>query len=49
MQKLVKDKHITVRIPDEIREELRRKAEDNTRTISAQVLHYIKIGLENSK
>jgi hypothetical protein len=35
----------SIRIPPEIGEQLRKVADDNTRTLAAQILHYVKQGL----
>jgi hypothetical protein len=40
-----KDRYMTIRIPADIELALRRQAENDTRTLAAQVLHYIKQGL----
>ena len=40
-----KDRYMTIRIPADVELELRRQAEQDTRTLAAQVLHYIKQGL----
>lgn len=45
----VKDRYLTIRIPSDIDQELRRLAAANTRTLAAQVLHYIKQGVANEK
>jgi hypothetical protein len=44
-----KDRFMTIRIPSKIDKELRHRAEENTRTLAAQVLHYIKKGMDNEK
>ena len=44
-----KRQYVTVRLPDEIMAKLKAEAERNTRSLSAQVLHYLKQGLENVK
>jgi hypothetical protein len=46
-----KDRYMTIRIPADVELALRRQAENDTRTLAAQVLHYIKQGLadENKK
>jgi len=38
---------LTIRIPFDIDQELRKLAAANTRTLAAQVLHYIKQGMAN--
>ena len=40
---------MTIRIPFDIDQELRKLADANTRTLAAQVLHYIKQGMANEK
>lgn len=45
----VKDRYLTIRIPSDIDQELRKLADANTRTLAAQVLHYIKQGVANEK
>lgn len=45
----VKDRYLTIRIPSEIDKELRQRADENTRTLAAQVLHYIKQGIRDDK
>ena len=47
--KEVKDRYMTIRIPFDIDHELRKLADANTRTLAAQVLHYIKQGMANEK
>lgn len=44
--KETKDKYMTIRIPESLLTRLRKESEKNTRTIAAQVLHYIKQGLD---
>lgn len=41
----VKDRYMTVRLPADIERELRKMAERNTRTLAAQILHYLKQSL----
>lgn len=48
-KKDTKDCFMTLRIPADIYNALRNSAEENTRTFSSQVLHYIKQGLSNEK
>jgi hypothetical protein len=45
----VKDRYLTIRVPPEVELALRRQAEADTRTLAAQVLHYIKAGLAASQ
>jgi hypothetical protein len=40
---------MTIRLPADIERELRKMAEANTRTLAAQVLHYIKHGLNSDR
>jgi hypothetical protein len=40
-----KVRYMTIRIPADVELALRRQAENDTRTLAAQVLHYIKQGL----
>lgn len=44
-----KTQYVTVRLPDDIMAKLKAEAERNTRSLSAQVLHYLKQGLEKVK
>lgn len=44
-----KRQYVTVRLPDDIMAKLKAEAERNTRSLSAQVLHFIKQGLERVK
>jgi len=41
-----KDRYVTIRLPASVDDALREQAEKNTRTLIAQVLHYIKQGIE---
>jgi len=45
----VKDRYLTIRISSDIDRQLRMLADANTRTLAAQVLHYIKQGIANEK
>ena len=47
--KAVKDRYLTIRIPADIDQELRQQAAANTRSLAAQVLHYIKQGVASEK
>lgn len=47
--KAVKDRYLTIRIPSDIDQQLRRLAAANTRTLAAQVLHYIKQGVAHER
>ena len=44
-----KDRYMTIRIPPDVELALRRQAEADTRTLAAQVLHYIKQGLASQQ
>ena len=44
-----KRQYVTVRLPNDIMAKLKAEAERNTRSLSAQVLHYLKQGLEKVK
>jgi hypothetical protein len=44
-----KRQYVTVRLPDDIMAKLKAEAERNTRSLSAQVLHYLKQDLEKVK
>jgi plasmid stability protein len=44
-----KTEFITVRLPEDVMQKLRAEAKRNTRSLSAQVLHYLKQGLEKVK
>lgn len=48
---MTKDRYMTVRLPAEIEAQIRQQAKASTRTLAAQILHYIKQGLaqENNK
>lgn len=45
MTKTKRERYTTIRLPLEIEQELRKRAEQETRSLSSQVLHYIKLGL----
>jgi hypothetical protein len=49
MTEQTKDKYMTIRLPADVELALRRQAENDTRTLAAQVLHYIKQGLAKEK
>ena len=40
---------MSIRLTEELREQIRQQADANTRTLAAQVLHYIKQGMANEK
>jgi hypothetical protein len=44
-----KTQYVTVRLPDDIMSKLKAEAERNTRSLSAQVLHFLKQGFEKVK
>jgi hypothetical protein len=44
-----KTQYVTVRLSDEIMAKLKAEAERNTRSLSAQVLHYIRLELYKVK
>ena len=41
----LQDRFMTLRIPNELHQALREQAQAQTRTLAAQVLHYIKLGI----
>jgi len=45
MTEKIKDRYMTLRLPADVEIALRRMAEANTRTLSAQILHCIKLEL----
>jgi hypothetical protein len=45
MTEKIKDRYMTLRLPADVEVELRRMAEENTRTLAAQILHCIKLEL----
>jgi hypothetical protein len=44
-----KTQYVTVRLSDEVMAKLKAEAERNTRSLSAQVLHYIRLALDKVK
>lgn len=42
---MTKDRYMTIRLPADVEAALRQQAQDNTRTLAAQVLHYLKQAL----
>jgi len=40
---------MSIRLTEELREQIRQQADANTRTLAAQVLHYIKQGMANEE
>lgn len=47
MNEKIKDRYMTIRLPAEVERELRKMAEQSTRTLAAQILHYVKLGLSS--
>jgi predicted DNA-binding protein len=47
MNEKIKDRYMTIRLPAEVERELRKMAEQGTRTLAAQILHYVKLGLSS--
>lgn len=45
MTEKVKDRYMTIRLPADVESKLRQVAAANTRTLAAQILHYIKAEL----
>jgi predicted transcriptional regulator len=41
----IKDRYMTIRLPADVERELRKMAEANTRTLAAQILHLVKLGI----
>ena len=48
MKRVIKDRYLSIRIPISVEEELRKRADKETRTLASQVLHYIKLGLASN-
>ena len=46
---MIKDRYLTIRLPADIEQALRKQAQANTRTLVAQVLHYLKQGMAKEK
>ncbi len=44
-----KESFVTVRMPESVMAELKKCAAEDTRTLSAQILHYIKQGIATSQ
>ena len=40
---------MSIRLTEELREQIRQQAKESHRTLAAQVLHYIKQGMANEK
>jgi hypothetical protein len=49
MSEQTKDRYMTIRLPADVEQEIRKHAQRHTRTLAAQVLHYIKLGLAKEK
>jgi hypothetical protein len=49
MSEQTKDRYMTIRLPADVEQEIRKHADRHTRTLAAQVLHYIKLGLAKEK
>lgn len=47
--KELKDKYMTIRLPESLLNKLRKEAAKEDRTIAAQVIHYVKQGLETNE
>ncbi len=45
----IKDRYMTIRLPADVEQEIRKHADRHTRTLAAQILHYVKQGLKNEK
>jgi hypothetical protein len=42
----IKSAFLSLRLPPDVKEALSRLAQENTRTVGAQALHYIRLGLK---
>jgi hypothetical protein len=49
MSDQIKDRYMTIRLPADVELEIRKHAQRHTRTLAAQILHYVKQGLKNEK
>jgi len=49
MSEKTKDRYMTIRLPLDVEMEIRKHAQRHTRTLAAQVLHYIKQGLQSEQ
>jgi hypothetical protein len=49
MSEQTKDRYMTIRLPADVELEVRKHADRHTRTLAAQILHYVKQGLKNEK
>jgi hypothetical protein len=49
MSDQIKDRYMTLRLPADVELEIRKHAQHHTRTLAAQILHYVKQGLKNEK
>jgi len=45
VKKEVKDRYLTIRLPAIVERSLKKRATADSRTLSGQVLHYVKAGL----
>lgn len=45
-QKTTKQAFMSIRVPDDIRKQIRKIAQDSSRTFAGQILHYIRQGLD---
>ena len=45
MKKEIKEKFVTIRVPESVLTQLQAVCKNETRSVSAQILHYIKQGL----
>jgi len=45
-QKKPKQAFMSIRVPDDIRKQIRKIAQDSSRTFAGQILHYIRQGLD---
>lgn len=48
-EKAIKTKFMSLRLPEDIHAQVMKAAQENTRTLAAQVLHFIKAGIEGKK
>jgi predicted DNA-binding protein len=43
---MIKNKFVTIRLPQALYEKLKAEAARNTRTVSAQLMHYVRLQLD---
>jgi len=43
---MLKNKYVTIRLSDECLQKIKAQAKKETRSVSAQIVHFIKMGLE---